>query len=132
MLAAAVIPFTENVTDVVVLGMDAFEIVQTPEDEVLHVAVPLAPLLQTPVTVTLPTEASAALWARIVTLAVHEVDFVVLAPSRSPTWRTLGGWTVTVTVVAGLVNEPSDVRYVKVSVPENPAAGVYVTLAESA
>jgi hypothetical protein len=107
------------------LGILAFATEQVPAVPVLHEAVP--PVLQLPDTVIPPALPSDALWARMATFAVQVVDWIVRVPSRSPTWSSRGGRTVTVTVAVGLVSEPSEVRYVNVSLPLNPALGVYVT-----
>ena len=122
--AFTVIPVTVNVTVAADLGMEALEIEHVPALDDLQVAVPLAPPLQEPVTVTALALAWLALWTRIVTVAVHEVDLMLRVPSRSPTCTSVGGVTVRLTVAGVLHDVPSDVRYVNESAPEKPAAGV--------
>src|SRR3989337_2335394 len=118
-------PVTVNVAAVVALAIFAFDTVHVPKVPVLQLAVP--PVLHVPDAVTPLTGPCVALSTRIVTFAVHVVVWRVREPSRSPTGSSTGGVTVTVTVTAGLWSDPSDVRYVNVSTPLNPDAGVYLT-----
>ena len=110
--AFTVIPVTVNVTDVVDFGMEAFEMEHVPAVDVLQVAVPLAPPDHEPVTVTALALAWLALWTRIVTVAVHDVDLTLRVPSRSATCTSVGEVTVMLTVAGVLHELPSDVRYV--------------------
>jgi hypothetical protein len=88
-----------NVTDVAEVGIDPFEIVQMPTDDVRHVTLPVAPALHVPLTVARATDAWFASSTRIVTRAVQVLPFTELDPSRSPTWIEFGSGA-DVTVIA--------------------------------
>src|SRR6185312_3012425 len=83
-------------------------------------------------TVTPLTTPWAALWTVTVMLIVYLVEVLtVVLPSRSPTCSRTGAVVVTVTVAGALQSTPSRTRYVNVSTPDQPAAGVYFTDAPS-
>ena len=114
-----------NRTDVVVRGTLVFEIVQVPLEPDEQMADPVVPSLHVPLTSAPAPAVSLVLWMSILTLAVQFVAVVTDTLSRSPTWTAFGGAvTLTVTVAKPEFAVPSDVRYVNVSTPTNPALGV--------
>src|SRR6476469_1418134 len=105
---------------------------QVPAAVVLHDTPPVVPPLQLPVTVTPLTSPSVPLWTVTVMLIVYlVVVLTTVLPSRSPTCSRTGAVVVTVTVAGALHSTPSRTRYVNVSTPDQPVAGVYFTLARS-
>ena len=103
MNAARVTLFTAKVTLPVPLGMPLRFTLHWPLLPVVQEAVPLAPLLQVPMTVALATPLWFTPCTVMVTVAVHWLPWRILIPSRPPTCIGVGvGVAVGVLVLVGV------------------------------